>query len=253
MRRAFSVTIVAVLVMGAVAVTGCNPGSALGLHDWGRDLLTIPAAVIIGELIDEAQGTNVPVDREGLHDELYNELLNDLQSEQVLPETQIPEPGPAGPAGADGQDGVDGRDGQDGADGRDGVDGQDGQDGKDGKDLYAVAMGCIDNEGTPLRGYGFNATRVEGFSGVYAVALVGYEFPENFNPNDLTILVTPNAIVSQEIVPSYEAGVGFGFLVEFRDVWFNRVDTGFCFAVYDTSTDPYGTMAATGDGQEPGE
>lgn len=245
-------------VLGALATGGCpviNPGSALMLQDWGRDLLTIPIAVIIGELIDEAQGTNVPLDRQALYDDLYADLSEDLRDDLVSSAgvsgngdgSGQTSPGPAGPAGQDGQDGQDGAQGATGATGATGAqgpagaDGEDGEDGKDGKDLYAVAMGCVGNDGVPGRGYGFNARKVdeEGENGVYAVALIGYEFPENFDANDLVVLITPDAIVSQEIVTYFDPGVGYGFLVEFRDLRLQRVNTEFCFAVYDTSVDPY--------------
>jgi len=91
----------------------------------------------------------------------------------------------------------------------------------------------------PINGYGYNARKVAETNGVYAIALVGYQFPENFDPNDLVVLITPGAIVQQEIVTYYDPEVGYGVLVEFRDVWLNPLNTEFCFAVYDTSVDPY--------------
>jgi hypothetical protein len=230
---------------------GCPSGGAgaLGLQDWGRDLLSIPASVIIAELIDEAQGTNTPIDP----NVITNEVIEQINSGQTIP-------GVPGPAGADGKDGVngtngtngvDGKDGTNGVDGANGVDGKDGTNGADGtngvdgvngvdgRDFYAVALGCITDAGTRINGYGFNARKVAGENGVYAVALIGYDFPGDFDPNNLVVLVTPDAIVQQQIVTSYESGVGFGFLVEFRDVWLDRTNTEFCFAVYDVSTDPY--------------
>ena len=73
------------------------------------------------------------------------------------------------------------------------------------------------------------------------MALIGYSFPADFDPNNLVVLVTADAIAQQKIVTYYDPAVGYGFLVEFRDVWLNRVNTGFCFAVYDVSVDPYAT------------
>jgi hypothetical protein len=260
MRRGWTVGVSLATVLGALTIGGCpvfNASAALGLQDWGRDLLSIPAAVIIGELIDEAQGTNTPIDRNQLYEDLYADLSEDLQAGQPIPGPAGPQgpAGPAGPAGADGAPGADGQngadgapgaDGQDGADGADGADGQDGADGEDGEDLYAVALGCIRNVETDdgiiaeFDGYGFNATKVQGTSGIYAVALIGYEFPAGFQANDLTILISPQGIVSNEIVVSYDAGLQqWGFLIEFRDVWLNQTNTDFCFGVYDTSEDPF--------------
>jgi hypothetical protein len=127
-----------------------------------------------------------------------------------------------------------------GATGAAGATGPAGVAGADGKDFSAVALGCIDNGGAPLNGYGYNATKVTETNGIYAVALIGYEFRAGFDPNNLVVLVTPDALVQQQIVTHFDAELGqFGFLVEFRDLWLHQTNTPFCFVVYDASVNPY--------------
>ncbi len=245
-----------IVLLGAALLTGCGPG-ALGLQDWGRDLLSIPASVIIAELIDEAQGTNIPIDQDALssalHDQLYNEVLTEIQQELQSGQTVVAGGGTEGPQGEQGVQGEQGAQGEQGLQGEQGAQGEQGPQGEQGvqgdagpagpagKDLYAVALGRVADDGAPLTGYGFNAKRVDGENGVYAVALVGYQFPADFSPDNLVILVTCNSIAQQNIQTYYDPEVGYGFLVEFRDIWLNRTNTQFNFAVYDVSVDPYAT------------
>lgn len=306
-RQTNAWTVGAAAVAGMAGIGGCplNPGAALGLQDWGRDLLSIPAGVIIGELIDQAQGTNTPVNIEDLRASIRDEILAEIANNAAFsgatnqdpsglvgpegPAGPAGEPGSSGPAGPQGVQGVAGPEGpagsqgpegsagtaaEQGPEGAQGATGPEGQAGPQGEagaqgaagppgeagpqgasgpqgpsgepgpagadGLFAVALGCVENDGAATRGYGFNASRVANENGVYAVALVGYTFPESFNPDDLVILVTPSAIVQQEVVTYFDPEVGYGFLVEFRDVWLNRVNTEFCFAVYDTAINPFG-------------
>ncbi len=255
-RKSIGVSLTAVLA--ALAMGGCpilNPGSALGLQDWGRDLLNIPMAVIIGELIDEAQGENRAVDTQGIYDDLYGDLYNDLNEDlqRALDQPEIPGPegpqgeqGPVGPEGPEGEQGPQGEQGAQGPQGEQGEQGEQGAQGPagprgpagaDGEDLYSVAVGCVSAAGDPLNGYGYNATRVE--NGLYVVALVGYEFPPDFSPSDLVVLVSPDYAIQQNVETYYDEEVGFGFRVDFIDVAFNPVNTDFCFYVIDVSVDPY--------------
>lgn len=239
-------------------LAGCNPGAALFLQDWGRDLLTVPAAVVVGELIDQAQGENNATDPNALLAQLQADLdaqLNaaladlDTNTTTVVSGTTT---GERGPAGADGADGVDGKDGVDGQDGKDGVDGAagqdgadgqdgvDGADGQDGKDYLAIAVGCVSAAGAELSGYGSAAEKAGDVAGVYTVRFDGYAFPEGFATEDLIILVSTDAIVHKDVMATYDPETGaYGFTVEFRDIWLNRVNADFCFAAYDVSVDPY--------------
>ena len=234
------VGLVCVTILVGLTAGGCpilNASSALGLQDWGRDLLSLPIAVIISELIDEAQGTNVPIDSAALTAEVVDEIETSGLIQPGVPGPQ----GPAGETGATGPAGADGATGPAGPEGPAGAEGPAGQDGADGQDLYAVALGCIDDAGAELNGYGYNAAKVPDTNGIYAVALIGYSFPPDFDAANLVVLVTPDALVQQEIETYFDPDQGhFGFLVEFRDLWLHQTNTSFCFAVYDASVDPYG-------------
>jgi hypothetical protein len=230
-------------VAAVLAAGGCGSG-ALGLQDWGRDLLSLPASAIIAELIDQAQGTNDPVNADQLYNDLYAALQTDLQAGLQAPSVPGPqgEQGPQGESGQPGDTGAQGETGTTGATGSTGAPGATGSQGAagaNGKDYYAVAVGTISDAGARLNGYGFTSKKVDGENGVYAVALLGYQFPDGFSPDQLVILARTGAIAQQQIVTSYDPNVGFGFLIEFRDVWLNRINTEFSFAVYDVSVDPY--------------
>lgn len=238
------------LAGSALLFAGCPSGSAgaLGLQDWGRDLLSIPVAVIIGEMIDEAQGTNSPI--------TVNGNANDNSSALAAPGAPGPQ-GAAGEQGAQGETGAQGPQGETGAAGANGAQGETGAAGAQGpagpqgapgavgppgapgKDFLAVALGCVSAAGSHVNGYGYTSQKVAGTNGIYAVAMVGFSFPPGYDPNNLVVLVTTDAIAQHEIVTSFDPNTGFGFAVEFRDVWLNQINTDFCFAVYDTSVDPY--------------
>jgi hypothetical protein len=100
-----------------------------------------------------------------------------------------------------------------------------------------VAAGCVENTGEPRNGYGYNATRVE--TGVYVVALTGYDFPVDFDPDQLVVILTAEYAIQQRVTTYYDSSIGFAFMVEFADIAFNPTNSDFCFYVLDVSTDPY--------------
>ena len=266
MRRQSTVLWMSVALLTSLSLGGCpfNAGSALGLQDWARDLLFLGGSVLVGEAVDAAQDAQQAAD-EPAGDGVQGET-----------ETGRPIPGPAGQDGQDGvdgkdgmdgedgQDGIDGQDGKDGAPGADGVDGQDGQngidgkdgedgtdgkdgqdgaDGEDGEDLFAVALGCINANGTAANGYGYSVTWVR--NGTYQVLLEGYEFPPDFAADDLTVFITDDSICRYEI-QTFAGEGGVGFVVSFKNLWSEALNVNWCFRAFDVSVDPY-----AGGGEEP--
>jgi len=244
-----------ILVSLVVALTnlgGCPTalgvaGVAFGAE--GAGLATISLGATIAELIASGEG-QPPADTNALHDQLLTELTNELSTSLSGQTTPGPAgatgaTGPQGPTGPQGETGAQGPQGETGAQGPagpQGAQGVQGPAGLPGKDFYAVALGTVLDTGTAGNGYGYAVKKVPDTNGTYVIALVGYQFPTGFDPNNLFILVVPDAIAQQDIQTFYDPNVGFGFGVEFRDVWLQPLNTGFRFLVYDVSTDPYGNQ-----------
>lgn len=242
-----------ILVVSGLVVSlttgGCPSGAALGIAGMalgaeGTALADLSLGVVIGDLIVSGEG-RPPVDTNALHDQLLNELTNDLNNTLAGRTTPGP-PGPAGSTGAPGPQGQQGAQGSQGpqgpagSPGSQGPAGPPGPSGPPGRDVHPVALGTVSDTGTAQNGYGYASQRVPNANGAYVVALVGYPFPAGFDPNNLMIMVVPDAIAQQDIETFYDPNVGFGFGVQFRDIWLQPLNTGFRFVVYDVSTSPYG-------------
>jgi hypothetical protein len=123
--RNFSALVVA---GGACASFGCNPGAALWLQDYGRDLL-LSGGALAAALAALGQA-NDALDTANNANDTAQAALDLADASQGQPGA----PGPQGPPGPAGQDGAAGQNGADGAQGAAGAAGQNGQNGANGAD-----------------------------------------------------------------------------------------------------------------------
>lgn len=248
--------VVSLLFMPMLA--GCNSGAALNLQDWGRDLLGVSAAVVLGQLIDQGENSATTFDPNDLLaqlqlyiDDQLNSALDRVPPGAVGPAGEQGPPGDTGPQGPPGETGPQGQPGETGAQGPPGAQGPAGDAGPQGPagaqglpgadgTQYQAALGCVSAAGAVVTGYGYSVEKATDLAGVYRVRFTAYDFPDPFSTADLVVFATTDALVNKDVTVTYDADTDtYGFTIEFRDLWLSRVNADFCFAAYDASVDPF--------------
>lgn len=117
---------------GTVALAvGCNPGSALGLQDWGRDLLSAGSGALWAALA----AANLPAT---VADEVAQQLEEQAGQEIPGPVGAKGDTGDQGPQGEQGEQGEQGDQGEQGEQGVQGEQGPQGEAGPAGPEYFSV-------------------------------------------------------------------------------------------------------------------
>jgi len=249
-------------VLSVALLGGCpaiSAHSALFLQDWGRDLLGTGVAIAAADAMDEARAAQQQaIDPNSIYADLYAQLTQDLQSglDQVAAQGPQGETGATGATGETGATGATGATGETGATGATGATGERGATGEQGPAGIpgVAATGCAGADGTAGGGYGFTvrrapdpnaASKVQ--NGVYLIDLVGYEFPANYDPANLVVILSPSALVDKTIVKRWTEDGHLEVQVTFRDLFLNKVNTDFCFFVIDGTVNPYAEQSAASE------
>lgn len=197
----------------ALLGVGCNPGAALFLQDYGRDILfssgSLAAALYaIGVARDARDAANVAQELSQAAQDAANSAFEEVQSAINAP----PVPGPQGPAGADGPAGPAGPAGADGAAGPAGPAGADGATGPAGPAGADGAAGPAGPAGSP------GATGPAGPQGPAGPSLFS-DFVQQF-------FRRPPAVAGRGVGQGSEDGPSFGAAVGWRMILPNRYTEG---------------------------